>query len=117
MLMKKIRNDIILITSLILITILGLVLYFALQKKGNLSVYIYYDKELVEVVDLKKNQELVVNDVVIVIENETVYVKASSCKDKVCMHQGKIRSAGQTITCLPQRVFIQLEGSEVDVGV
>ncbi|MDE5855798.1 MAG: NusG domain II-containing protein, partial [Anaeroplasmataceae bacterium] len=46
-----------------------------------------------------------------------VYVKASSCKDKVCMHQGKIHSAGQTITCLPQRVFIQLEGSEVDVGV
>ncbi|MCM1130589.1 MAG: NusG domain II-containing protein [Roseburia sp.] len=115
--MKKIRNDIILITSLILIAIIGLILYFTLQKKGNLSVYIYYDKELVEVVDLKKNQELVVNDVVIVIENETVYVKASSCKDKVCMHQGKIHSAGQTITCLPQRVFIQLEGSEVDVGI
>ena len=46
-----------------------------------------------------------------------VYVVSSSCKDKVCVHQGKIKSAGQTITCLPQHVFIQLEGSEVDVGV
>ena len=115
--MKKIRNDIILIGSLILIMMIGLVLYFALQKKENLTVYVYYDKELVEVADLKKNQELIVNDVVIVIENETVFVKTSSCKDKVCMHQGKIHSAGQTITCLPQRVFIQLEGSEVDVGI
>ena len=117
MLMKKIRNDIILISSLILIAIIGLILYFALQKKDNLSVYIYCDKELVEVADLKQNHELVVNDVVIVIENGMVYVKASSCKDKVCMHQGKIKAAGQTITCLPQRVFIKLEGSEVDVGI
>ncbi|MDE6407177.1 MAG: NusG domain II-containing protein [Anaeroplasmataceae bacterium] len=115
--MKKIRNDIILIVSLILIISIGVILYFTMQKKENIAVYIYYDKELVEVVDLNKNQEIVVNDVVIVIENETVYVKESSCKDKVCIHQGKIKAAGQTITCLPQRVFIQLEGSGVDVGV
>lgn len=115
--MKKIRNDIILIGCLILIMIISFVLYFTLQKKDNLMVYIYYDKELVEVADFNKNQEFVVNGVVIVIENETVYVKTSSCIDKICMHQGKIKSAGQTITCLPQRVFIKLEGSEVDVGV
>lgn len=115
--MKKIRNDIILIGSLVLIAIIGMILFFTLQKKENLSVYIYYDKKLVEVVDLDENKEIVVNEVVVVIENKTVYVKASSCKDKVCVHQGKIKHAGQTITCLPQRVFIQLEGSEVDVGI
>ena len=115
--MKKIRNDLILIGSLLFIAILGLILYFTLQKKENLSVYIYYDKELVYVVDIKQDQEIVVNEVVIKIQDEMVYVTASSCKDKVCVHQGKIKSAGQTITCLPQRVFIQLEGSEVDVGI
>ncbi|MDE5546304.1 MAG: NusG domain II-containing protein [Anaeroplasmataceae bacterium] len=115
--MKKIRNDIILIASLILIIGVSFILYFTLQKKENLSVYIYCDKELVEVADLKQNQEFEVNNVLIVIENETVYVKSSTCKDKVCVHQGKIKSAGQTITCLPQRVFIQIEGSGVDVGV
>lgn len=115
--MKKIRNDIILIGSLLLIAIIGVVLYFSLQKKDNLSVYIYLDKELIVSADLKKDQEITINTVVIVIENESVYVKSSSCKDKVCVNQGKIQYAGQTITCLPQRVFIQIEGSEVDVGI
>ncbi len=95
----------------------SLILFFSLQKKENLKVYIYSEKELVEVVDLSRNQELGINGVQIVIQNQEVLVSYSPCKDQICVHQGKIRSAGQTITCLPQRVFIQIEGSGVDIGV
>lgn len=115
--MHKYRNDFILIFTLILITIVGVILYFGLQKKENLMVYIYCDKELVETIDIHESKELVINEVVIVIEDGSVYVKVSTCKDKVCVNQGRIKSAGQTITCLPQRVFVQIEGSGVDVGV
>lgn len=115
--MLKYRNDILLIGSLIAITILGLVFYFCLPKKENLCVYIYLDKELIEVVDLKEEKEFTIQNAVIVIDKGEVYVKESPCKDQICVHQGKIKSAGQTITCLPQRVFIQIEGSGVDVGI
>lgn len=115
--MRKYRNDILLILGLVLIAILGVILYFTLQKKENLLVRVYFDKELIEEVSIVEDKEIIVNDVIIIIKNEEVYVQASSCKDQICVHQGKIRSAGQTITCLPQRVFIQIEGSGVDVGV
>lgn len=113
--MRKYRNDIILIVALLLLAGIGLTLFFCLQKKENLKVYIYSDKELVETVDLGESREVVVNDVIIVIEQNSVYVKYSKCKDQICVHQGKITSAGQTITCLPQRVSVRIEGSGVDV--
>ncbi|MBD5390691.1 NusG domain II-containing protein [bacterium] len=113
--MRKYRNDIILIAVMVFLAGLGLILYFCLQKKENLKVYIYSDKALIEVVDISESREIVVNGVVIVIDQNCVYVKHSSCRDQICVHQGKITSSGQTITCLPQRVFVQIEGSEVDV--
>lgn len=115
--MRKYRNDILLILGLVLIAVLGVILYFTLQKKENLLVRVYFDKELIEEVSIVEDKEIIVNDVIIIIKNEEVYVQTSICKDQICVHQGKIRSAGQTITCLPQRVFIQIEGSGVDVGV
>lgn len=115
--MSKIKNDAILICSILIIAVVGLLLYLSLTPKNNLAVYIYSDKELVEVIAIDEQKEIVINEVVIIIENSEVYVKASPCSDQVCVHQGKIKSAGQTITCLPQRVFIQIEGSGVDVGI
>ncbi|MDE7263638.1 MAG: NusG domain II-containing protein [Anaeroplasmataceae bacterium] len=115
--MRKYRNDILLIIGLVLLAVLGVILYFALQQKDNLIVRIYYDKDLVEEISISEEKELFVHDVVILIKNKEVYVQSSICKDQICVHQGKIKSAGQTITCLPQRVFIQIEGSGVDVGV
>lgn len=117
MLMRKYRNDIFLILGLILIVTLFFILYFTLQKKENLIVRVYYDKELVEEVSLLEDKEFIVHDVVIILKNKEVYVQSSTCKDQICVHQGKIKSAGQTITCLPQRVFVQIEGSEVDAGI
>ena len=99
--MRKYKNDILLIIGCILLASIALILYFTLQKKENLKVAVYFEKELVEVK----------------IQNQEVQVISSDCKDQICVHQGRIHYAGQTITCLPQRVFIKIEGSEVDVGI
>lgn len=115
--MRKYKNDIILIAGILLLILLGMLLYFTLQTKDNLKVSIYYDKELVKRVDLNQENEFEINQVVILIKNNEVRVISSVCKDQICVHQGKIQYAGQTITCLPQKVFIQIEGSEVDVGI
>ena len=115
--MYKFRNDLILIFTLVLICVVTLLLFFSLNKKDNLVAYIYYDKDLMYQVELIEEKEIVINDVIICIGEGFVYIKDSDCKDKICVHQGKITVAGQTITCLPNKVYIKLEGKEVDIGV
>ena len=111
--MRKYKNDIILIIGCILLASIALILYFTLQKKENLKVAVYFEKELVEYLDLHQDTEILINSVVVKIQNQEVQVISSDCKDQICVHQGRIHYAGQTITCLPQRVFIKIEGSEV----
>ena len=115
--MRNIRNDLILILSLLLLIGLGTALYFGLREKEDIMVHIYYEKEKVAVLEINENREFEINQVIIVIENQEVYVKFSTCKDQICVHQGHISSSGQTITCLPQRVVVQLVGKGVDVGI
>lgn len=115
--MHKLRNDLILIGTLLFITILGVILFFTLNTKENLLVQIYYDKEIVYEIDMDDEQRLEVNEVVIIITKDGVFVEDSTCEDKICVHQGIINISGQTITCLPNKVFIKLVGKGVDVSV
>lgn len=115
--MHKFRNDFILISILTFISVLSLVLYLCLQRNENLLVYIYYEDHIVDVSPLYDTKELTINDVTIVIDRGSVSVKYSACKDQICVRQGGIYLAGQTITCLPQRIFIQIHGGAVDIGI
>ncbi|MBR6254716.1 MAG: NusG domain II-containing protein [Clostridiales bacterium] len=59
-------------------------------------------------------------EMVIVISSEKVYVKESSCADKICMHQGDLTSPGDGAVCLPNRVVVQIvsgSGSDGEVEV
>ncbi len=115
--MHKLRNDLILIGSLVFIAVLGIILFFTLNTKENLLVQIYYDKEVIYEIDMNDEQKIEVNEVVIVITKTGVYVEDSTCEDKICVHQGIINISGQTITCLPNKVFIKLVGKGVDIGI
>lgn len=44
------------------------------------------------------------------IEGGAVRMVSSTCKDQLCVKQGAIRMAGQTIVCLPNEVSVHLEG-------
>jgi hypothetical protein len=47
-------------------------------------------------------------EMVIYISSEKVYVRDSSCADKICMHQGELTSPGDGAVCLPNRVVVQI---------
>lgn len=115
--MHKLRNDLILIGSIILLAGIALILFFTLSPKENLVVYVYYDNELVYQTELKDKKEYQVNGVHIVIDDTGVIVEDSTCPDKLCKHQGKISIGGQTITCLPNKVYIKLAGKGVDISI
>ncbi len=52
----------------------------------------------------------------VVIENKTAYIASSECKDKVCVHSGKISKSGQIIVCAPAKVSVKIstDGGEYD---
>ena len=61
-------------------------------------------------------------EMVIFLSSEKVYVKESSCPDKICMHTGELSKNGDGAVCLPNRVVVQIvsgtgvtDSGEVDV--
>ncbi len=51
---------------------------------------------------------------VIEIKGTRVRMLRSPCRDKICVHTRWIDSAGQSVTCLPNRVVIRIPGRKVD---
>ena len=51
---------------------------------------------------------------VLVVENGEAWLSYADCPDHLCIKMGKIRYTGQTITCLPNRLTVTIEGGESD---
>lgn len=119
--MKKIRNDIILITSILIIIAIFFLVLFLNQKSDNLVCQIYKNDTLVNEIKLDHEEQIKIETtdgyVVINITKDYVEFLESTCLDKVCVHQGKINKSGQTITCLPNKIYVKLVGKGADVVV
>lgn len=51
------------------------------------------------------------------VEKNQAFVTDSPCSNKLCIAMGKIFSANQWIACLPNRVFVRIEGKNDGGGV
>lgn len=57
---------------------------------------------------------------ILVIENGEAYLKDANCPDKLCVKMGRISKTGQSVTCLPNKLNVRIEGAgepEVDMVV
>lgn len=116
----KQRNDIILIAILIAVTaVISGFLY--LGNAGNdsktLQLQILIDGKLTQTHDLCDELKTITLDTgnVVVIENGEAYMKEASCPDGLCMKQGHISKAGESIICLPHKVVLRIiSNSSVD---
>lgn len=52
--------------------------------------------------------------VIVNLDNKGAYIVSSPCRDKLCIHQGKITTPGQTIVCLPEKVLLTLTATGKD---
>lgn len=111
--------DLIIIIVLILLSLMPIRLLISSNNSGGLKrVIISVNGEEYESLELKENlneiikieEGLGVNE--ICIKEREVYMNHSNCTDKVCMRQGKISKIGESIVCLPNRVFIEIKGDE-----
>ena len=48
------------------------------------------------------------------IQNGEVRVLASPCREKICIQTGSISRTGAWIACVPNRIFLEIEGREDD---
>lgn len=124
---NKIRNDVILVTVILIIAVAGLLFINATKVQGN-RVVVKIDGVETESYSLSENAEFEIktgknneNINVVVIENGKVRVTDADCPDGICKDYRPISYVGQTIVCLPHKVVIEIVGDntdmELDIGV
>ncbi len=111
--MKKLitKKDFILLVVVLIIGIAGF-FFMNLAKQGT-TAQIKVDGKAVETIQLDgEGFEKDINGVTVCCENGEIYVKESSCPDKVCVSSGRISKAGEGIICAPNRVAVEIIGEK-----
>ena len=108
---KKYRLDVIVIAAILLVALLLVFAVFLARKEGAVAV-VEIDGETVGEYPLFRDGVFPLNGGtnVLVIEKGAAYLNYSNCPDHTCELTGKIRYAGQSIICLPNRVAITVTG-------
>lgn len=85
---------------------------------GITKTYSLSDKQRIRI---RKSKDLTGEQVdignTIVIDNGQVYMEDADCPDQVCVHHKPISKNGETIICLPNQVFVEVENdieNEID---
>ncbi len=113
---KVLRNDLILIGSLLVLAVISLVLVLALKTKKNLVAKVYVQNEVVEVIDLSKKEEKdyyvqgLKGQVHIHTKNGGIAIVESNCPHQDCVNMGYVYETNRPIICAYNAVYIVIEG-------
>lgn len=114
--------DIALFAVLAIIIVLLFVFSLNTAKEGD-TVRVFVGNDWFEdySIDTNGSYDITSSDgtvlMILVIKDKTVWVKESTCPDKIC-ELSKIRYSPQQIICLPNKVYISIIGkSDIDIIV
>lgn len=110
---KKLLADLCVILALLLLAG-GLALALRLGREAGGQAVVRVDGRVTERHPLTENGVYPLNggSNILVIENGEAWLSEANCPDHLCVKMGKIRYNGQTITCLPNRLTVTVEGGE-----
>lgn len=113
--MKK--NDRIFLGVVFLLLVLAAALFYLFRGNGGARVKVTVDGSLYGTYSLEENQEIpiIIDGVtanLLVIEDGQADVTEADCPDKLCVHQRAISKTKETIVCLPNKVVVEVLGSE-----
>ncbi len=116
---KTLRNDIILIASLLLAAIISLIVVFSLRsKKDNKYANVYVQNEISFTIDLQEDEEkdypvyaFDSDKVLLTIHriDHGVRVSFSTCPHKDCVQTGYVNVTNKPIICAYNQVYIIIE--------
>ena len=105
--------DRILIIILLMVGLVSFIFLLFHQISGE-TVNVYIDNKLKYSFRLQQNhnQQIITpyGFIELKINNGKVWIEKSSCYTKICIKMGKITKASQSIVCVPNHVFLQIEG-------
>ena len=114
---KTLRNDLILIGSLLLVAIISLVILLSTRIKDNLVAKVYVQDTIVETIDLSKKDEKdytvhgINGDLTIHTRDGAVCVSKSNCPHQDCVNMGYVSVSNRPIICAYNAVYIVIEGN------
>ena len=115
------KRDIVLAAVLLILGITGVLIVKYGLKSGN-TADIYIDDKLVQTIDMSVDDEYTFQtdkgSNTVEVRNGAVSMKSADCLDKVCVRMGTKNRNGETITCLPHKLVIEVHGGqeqEVDI--
>lgn len=117
---KKVRNDIILIASLLLVAVITLIVVLTTRVRTNLVAKVYVQDQIVETIDLSKKEEQdfyvdgLKGKVHIHVHDGAIAVIESNCPHQDCVHMGYIKETNRPIICAYNAVYIIIEGQVVN---
>lgn len=111
------RNDLILLGSIVLLTMIIFAAYFLYPRKNGDAVVISVDGTVIKTLPLNQDTTYKIKSAdngvnTLVIQSGSASVTNATCPDKLCVHQKNISKKGETIVCLPHKVVISIESSK-----
>ncbi len=113
---KVLRNDLILIGSLLVLAVISLVLVLSLRTKKNLQAKVYVQNEVQLVIDLSKKEEKdyyiqgLKGMVHIHTKNGGIAIVGSNCPHQDCVNMGYVYETNRPIICAYNAIYIIIEG-------
>ncbi len=105
--MKK--GDYIIIAVAILSVVLSGILAFSLFGSPATSVTVSQNNKVVYNGNINTDKVISLGSNTVVIEDGRCYIKDATCKNQICVNHKKISKKGESITCLPNKVLVEVE--------
>ncbi|MCR5610876.1 MAG: NusG domain II-containing protein [Clostridiales bacterium] len=111
---KRIRNDLILLASILLAALAAWGVLKLAQRPGK-YVVVEIDGKTSAVYPLDTDLRLDIKTEgghvnTLVISEGRAYVESADCPDKLCVKQRAISRTGETVICLPHKLVIRIAG-------
>lgn len=115
------KKDLILCVVLLVAGIICWLVMRLVLPTGN-TADVYIDDKLVQTIDMTVDDTYEFNtdrgSNTVVVESRKISVGDADCPDKVCVNMGWKSRRGETITCLPHKLVIEIQGGrERDIDV
>lgn len=115
---RSVKNDVILIVSILIIAIIGII-YLNFFRSAGSTVTVSVDGNIYGVYSLSQNitEDIYsgdgnVNHNRLVIEDGKAYMEKATCPDGICVAHKSIFRNGESIVCLPNRVVITVSSAK-----
>lgn len=114
---KKLRNDIILIASLLLVAVISLVFVLVNRVKTNLVATISVQSQVVETIDLDHSEDAdyyidgLKGQLHIHVKDGAIAVVESNCPHQDCVRMGYVKETNHPIICAYNAVYIVINGN------